>query len=107
MTFKDNDKKKEYQKRYYEAHKEEWATRQRERRRTLAQWIRSIKVQRGCSKCSENHPSCLDFHHRDEAKEIDISEMITNKYSEENILEEIAKCDVLCANCHRKAHWQD
>jgi hypothetical protein len=66
-----------------------------------------MKVQLGCSRCPENHPSCLDFHHCDEEKEFCISDMINEKHSEEKILAEIAKCEVLCANCHRKEHWQD
>lgn len=61
----------------------------------------------GCSRCSEKHPACLDFHHRDGKKDKlgNIGEI--RRFSYRRILEEIAKCDVLCANCHRKHHWDE
>jgi hypothetical protein len=27
-------------------------------------------------------------------------------YSQKLVLEEMEKCDVLCANCHKKIHWE-
>lgn len=47
----------------------------------------------------EFHPVCMQFDHREGTKKYrDISKM-TN-YSMERIMEEIAKCDLVCANCH-------
>jgi hypothetical protein len=57
----------------------------------------------GCSLCSENHPAVLDFHHRDrKTKVAGVNRMAQWGYSETRLRAEIAKCDVLCANCHRK-----
>lgn len=58
-----------------------------------------------CSECGENRSACLDFHHIDRStKSYTIAHMITRKFSWEKILEEIDKCIVLCANCHRVLH---
>ncbi len=57
----------------------------------------------GCIKCEEKDAACLDFHHRDPStKEGQIGEF--RKFGVKHLLAEIAKCDVLCANCHRKHH---
>ena len=57
----------------------------------------------GCKTCDEKDPACLDFHHRDpNTKEGHIGEF--RKFGMKRLLAEIAKCDVLCANCHRKHH---
>ena len=62
--------------------------------------VLSLKVH--CVKCGENHPAALDFHHTDPTqKEIAISAATSRKV----ILAEVEKCIVLCANCHRKLHW--
>lgn len=64
--------------------------------------IRALKAERGCSRCPENDPDCLDFHHRDPThKKFAIASSVAH-YSLERVFEEIGKCDVLCANCHRK-----
>ncbi len=56
-----------------------------------------------CLICGESEPCCLDFHHlRD--KKVNVSQMGGQGFSEKLILEEISKCIVLCANCHRKIH---
>jgi L-lactate utilization protein LutB len=55
-----------------------------------------------CIDCGETDLTCLDFDHVKGHKVNDISGMISNTYSEENILKEIEKCEVRCSNCHRK-----
>lgn len=55
-----------------------------------------------CNNCGNADPEVLEFDHRDGAdKKFNVSEMMYS-HSWESILKEIAKCDILCANCHRK-----
>ena len=69
------------------------------------QWMRDFKATLACSACGENDPCCLDFHHTNgEEKEFLVSGMAGHGVSKDKILKEIAKCVVLCANCHRKLH---
>lgn len=64
---------------------------------------RQYKSEIGCKYCSENDPVALDFHHKFGDKEYTISsKMSTLRWTQ--LLIEIAKCDVLCSNCHRKFH---
>jgi hypothetical protein len=56
-----------------------------------------------CTDCGETDISVLEFDHRDRAlKELTVAELITQGYSLERVMREIAKCDVRCANCHRR-----
>ena len=46
----------------------------------------------------------MDFDHRDPSmKSFALSGKVQLK-SEEALLREVAKCDVVCANCHRETH---
>ena len=69
----------------------------------LRQRIRSYLKDKCCLDCGESDPNVLDFDHRDQTqKESSISRMITRRLSWENILREMSKCDIRCANCHRR-----
>lgn len=60
-----------------------------------------------CQDCGRDDlpPYCKDFHHRDPAlKHKEVRLMAT--HSMERLLAEIAKCDVLCAICHRIRHHE-
>lgn len=58
----------------------------------------------GCIICGEKEPVCLDFHHKNPAtKSFDVGKNFHLKPFP-IIEEEIKKCTVLCANCHRKVH---
>src|SRR6266550_7255514 len=60
-----------------------------------------------CIKCGESDPIVLEFHHRDRlSKAFTIAHRL-NRISIETALKEIAKCDVLCANCHRRITSQN
>jgi hypothetical protein len=54
-----------------------------------------------CADCGGTFPPyVMDFDHRDPSqKSFTISKRFANRW--ERLLEEIAKCDVVCANCHR------
>lgn len=76
---------------------------QQDRRRRITQQIREWKVERGCLKCEERTPECLELHHLDHSeKEHNPSEL--SNHSMNAFLKEAEKCVVLCANCHRKVH---
>ena len=67
-----------------------------------------IKAERGCSRCGENDPECLDFHHIDQAsKTYTVARLYAGTWKWERVLQEIALCELLCANCHRKEHGRD
>lgn len=55
-----------------------------------------------CVDCSETDPLVLDFDHREPSKKSnEVSRMVRSR-PWHSILEEIDKCDVRCANCHRR-----
>ncbi len=74
-------------------------------KRKLLEWFVGYKSQLACQFCGESDPVALDFHHRDASKkEISITRAIHDGWSVNRVLKEIAKCDILCANCHRRLH---
>lgn len=75
------------------------------RRQAVKEYIREYKRKASCTRCKEDHPACLEFHHEDpELKDLSVSDLI--KYSSlKKVKNEIDKCMVLCANCHRKEHY--
>jgi hypothetical protein len=58
----------------------------------------------GYNKCQE----AIEFHHTDPTKkEMNISQLTYKAFTADNIYEllgEVDKCVVLCANCHREIH---
>ena len=63
--------------------------------------VAEIKAERGCTDCGEADPIVLDFDHLSD-KEINVSMAIGQGWSDARIDAEIAKCEVVCANCHRR-----
>ena len=53
-----------------------------------------------CSDCGLVDPLVMEFDHRDE-KDMNIADM-RRSYSLDKIIDEIEKCDIVCANCHRR-----
>jgi hypothetical protein len=55
-----------------------------------------------CVDCGEADPVVLEFDHVRGQKRKVMSTLVAEGYSLKAIKEEIAKCDVVCANCHRR-----
>lgn len=76
----------------------------KEKRDALMIKINKYKGDKGCEKCGEKRFYLLDFHHSNpDEKEFTISNHTRKTF--ENLLPEISKCNVLCANCHREFHY--
>lgn len=101
------DCKRAYDRRHYHKHIDEYkqrgAVQSKLVRNELLRKIDEYLREHPCVDCGEADPLVFDFDHREQiTKRHSISNMRGLCYSWERILEEIAKCDVRCANCHRR-----
>lgn len=56
-----------------------------------------------CVDCGERDILVLEFDHKDrETKSIEINKIIRQRHTFEKLIQEISKCEVRCANCHRR-----
>ena len=78
----------------------------KKRKLEIRKWFWEYKSGLGCCRCGENHAATIDFHHNSGDKEKTISKMVADGYSIERICEELEKCEIVCANCHRKIHFE-
>jgi len=111
MPYKDpivrKEKHAEYSRKYYEKNKEKvLAANTLVKARGKEKWD-AFKGALHCARCPENHVATLDFHHIDPAeKEYEVSKLVANRMYTK-AYKEVKKCIVLCANCHRKHHYDE
>jgi hypothetical protein len=61
-----------------------------------------FKERKGCSDCRNKFPHyVLEFDHRPGEYKIDNVTRVLKNYGEEMAWKEVAKCDVVCSNCHK------
>ncbi len=100
LEYKENSKK----------YNEEYRNKRNEAGDRIIHWVRQTYSGIPCMDCNVVHPWCvMDFDHRpEEVKEFDISYMNNYTITPERIAQvekEIAKCDLVCSNCHRIRTW--
>lgn len=94
-------------KKHYSANKDAYMSRSTAQRKEITEWWKEYKRDLTCQVCGESRWWCLDFHHTDPTtKDMAVSAMVSNIKNKETILEEIAKCVVVCRNCHADIHYQ-
>lgn len=101
--FKNKEQVVSYQKKYRKANRERINKRNKKFKNDRK--IEAIKRLGGiCNKCKKEYEPCVfDFHHVNrKEKEFLISKILS--FSEERFWNEVDKCILLCANCHRIEH---
>lgn len=107
MPFASSEERKAYHKTHYQKYKEHYKKKAKQRNKAARERKRAIlhvAKSRPCSDCGNTYPPCvMDFDHINKAtKKFDVGRGAGNSGVTEKIfLEEIAKCDLVCANCHR------
>jgi len=85
--------------------KERTKVRNKAQRKRNKDFVDRIKRMYDCIDCGESNPVVLEFDHVSGEKRGNISDMSRQSYSIETIKDEIRKCELRCANCHRlKTH---
>jgi hypothetical protein len=111
MPYKDPEVKKAYHKaqsrKHYQENKEKIIAKTLEKKKQFRLEWRAYKATLKCTTCGFAHPAALDFHHVDPSKkESDIHALLqSGRFTK--AYEEIKKCIVLCANCHRIHHYEE
>lgn len=86
----------------YENNKERYYAHAKRRDQAMREKIRELKSV-PCTDCKQTFdPVCMDFDHLPGFEKLDkVSTMIRRRMAWSKIEAEIAKCEVVCANCHR------
>lgn len=99
------DKKSAYDKARYLRLRDDWLAKSRDRnavrRNNIREFLWDYKSSHPCVDCGESDPVVLDFDHVGE-KSFDISSAYPRARGIKSVLAEIEKCEVRCANCHRR-----
>lgn len=100
---------KAYQKKHYQKHKKAYIEKAKQYNRNQRKWgrefARRVKKMLGCVDCGIKNPIVLEFDHVKGNKINNIADMVNQSYGLSTIKEEMRKCEVRCANCHRiKTH---
>lgn len=102
-----SEKQKAYSKTYYETNKARIIATSKTTAKAYKDKWRSFKATLKCVQCGQNHPATFDFHHIDSTtKEASINTLLKNR-AFKRAMEEVQKCVVLCANCHRIHHHDE
>jgi hypothetical protein len=95
-----------YGKAHYRRNRDSYVRRAKEHRHrereSCQAWLMTYLQSHHCVDCGETDPVVLTFDHRDGTEKLDTVGALLRKRSLAALIAEVAKCDVRCANCHRR-----
>ena len=81
--------------------KEKTRQRAKDKRGKITKALQEIRQNTPCTDCKENYPYwVMEFDHLGN-KSFTIGQYYNYTQSMEKVMEEVAKCEVVCANCHK------
>ncbi len=93
-----------YKREHYASHRERYVANALRRKRALvaerAAYLVAFFREQPCVDCGETDPLVLEFDHIG-PKRFNIAKGLRDR-NWTSVIDEIAKCDVVCANCHRR-----
>lgn len=103
--YADRERQREAERRWYQANKAKVAAKKDRKRERLRKLVRAAK-DRPCADCGVSYPYyVMDLDHLGEDKTMIVSKLV-NFGATGRVLEEIAKCEAVCSNCHRARTWR-
>lgn len=106
MPYKDRDLQRAAQHAHYKKNKDVFIERTKQRRNVARRLVLAIKTAAVCTDCRINYPHyVLQFDHVRGVKRKNVCELARDA-SIETVEAEIAKCEVVCGNCHAERTWR-
>ncbi len=87
---------------HYAKHKDTYYQRKKNRREATYRKLKQYLQAHPCVDCQERDFVVLEFDHVRGEKKLGVAEMASRGISWAEIEKEIEKCEVRCANCHRR-----
>lgn len=110
MPFKDIEQRREASRRHYAKHRAKVIAKAKVNSKIAKDRVRAyIKAHleaNPCVDCGETDPIILEFDHVGDDKHFNISDATRHGYGMKKLIAEMAKCEVRCANCHRKKTYK-
>lgn len=98
-------KQAEYAKKHYENNKQKIKNRaslsKQKNRERNKQYLENYKSNKSCLDCGETNSIVLEFDHVIGVKLGNVINMAYSPVGLKKLKEEIEKCELVCANCHR------
>lgn len=108
MPYKDKtspearDRQRRWQREYYYRNQTAQIKRNKDKKDAIRDYIKQYKEFRGCMDCGLKFPYyVLDLDHREGTDKKFTPSHLHRTNSWVKMIEELEKCDVVCANCHR------
>jgi hypothetical protein len=77
-------------------------------REKILQEIRRIKNDTPCADCGQHYPYYIMQYDHVKGQKVDKINRMVYTSSYDTVMEEVAKCEVVCANCHHfRTYWRD
>ena len=110
MSYKDKEAEKARNKAYYQANKKRILERTKENNKKKIQrnkgYVKEYLQSHPCVDCGEEDIIVLEFDHINRLSKFKtICQLVNKSYSLKAIQDEIDKCQVRCANCHRRKSY--
>lgn len=109
---RDSAKARACKKRWYDNNRQVY--RDRNQKRAEEKRRKLVELKRvPCTDCGRRFPAfVMDFDHRDGVEKLGNVSTLVKIWTWQRLLTEVAKCDVVCSNCHRirtalRAGWSD
>lgn len=102
MPYKNIEDRKAASKRHYAVNKQRYLERNQLYRQKIQEMVRSLKESSPCHDCNQHYPYyVMDFDHLDMDKKLNNINYLSSTGRIGALKQEIVKCEVVCANCHR------
>mgnify|MGYP001156516027 CR=1 FL=1 len=106
MAYKDKERQREALHEHYLRTRDERKAKNAAKKLERLEYIRSLK-ERPCTDCGQSYPHwIMEFDHCRGEKKFCVGDGYYRLASPDVLEAEIAKCDVVCANCHRDRTWR-
>jgi len=96
----------EYTRNHYKNNREQYLLKNIKRRNFNKDFCNRVKSIKKCQNCNEKRYWVLEYHHIHNKKE-NISILAHQGTSIKTLKNEIRKCIILCANCHKDMHYKE